>query len=70
MRCRRRDERSSERRERGSPRGPEGTDDCVARGSQSGGESTNEETNVLRSKEHACSNARENVVKRKQDEDG
>jgi len=63
---RRRDERSSEGRERGSPRGGRReADGCVARGSESGGESTNEKTNALRSKEHACSSARENVAKRK-----
>lgn len=44
-----------------------GRGDCVARQSGHGGESTNEETNALRSKEHACDAALENVVKRNGD---
>lgn len=36
-----------------------GRGDCVARRSGRGRESTNEETNALRSKEHACSSTRE-----------
>lgn len=44
-----------------------GRGDCVARQSGRGGESTNEETNALRSKEHACDAALENVVKRNGD---
>lgn len=47
--------RPTERRERKCEKGTGGRGDCVARGSERGGESTNEETNALRSKEHACS---------------
>lgn len=47
--------RPTERRERKCEKGIGGRGDGVARGSGRGGESTNEETNALRSKEHAYS---------------
>lgn len=52
--------RPTERREKEMPEGGTGgRGDCVARRSGRGGESTNEETNALRSKEHACGGTRE-----------
>lgn len=65
---RERDETSEEETREGGTRGGKTRGRRLRRESGRGGESTNEETNALRSKEHACgSTLEENVVKRNGD---